>query len=94
MERPYKQAMSLQAARAYLEEKREREFDPACVDAFLSRWDEVVEICTAQKVSLAPSVQTGKPTATTSIHQIQSHTAGDANVADVQTTENPQVRPD
>lgn len=44
MRRPYKEAMPLLAAKAYLEEKRGREFDPACVDAFLSRWDEVAEI--------------------------------------------------
>jgi two-component system, response regulator RpfG len=44
MRRPYKEAMPLDAARQYLEEKKEREFDPACVDAFLSRWDEVAAI--------------------------------------------------
>jgi putative two-component system response regulator len=49
--RPYKEAMPLAAARQYLEHGREREFDPACVDAFLSRWEEVVEISTAQKVA-------------------------------------------
>jgi putative two-component system response regulator len=41
----------LAAARQYLEHGKEREFDPACVDAFLSRWEEVVEISTAQKVT-------------------------------------------
>jgi putative two-component system response regulator len=55
--RPYKEAMPPQAARDYLEAKREREFDPGCVDAFLARWDEVLEICTAQKVTPAPSLQ-------------------------------------
>ena len=29
----------LSAARKYLLEKRGHQFDPACVDAFLSRWD-------------------------------------------------------
>ena len=65
--RPYKEAMPLLIARDYLEEKREREFDPACVDAFLSRWDEVAEICTAQKATLAPSLQPETSTLPTSI---------------------------
>ena len=30
--------------RTYLAENKGRQFDPACVDAFLSRWDEVIEI--------------------------------------------------
>jgi putative two-component system response regulator len=55
--RPYKEAMPPQTARDYLEKNKEREFDPACVDAFLSRWDEVLKICTTQKVTLAPSIQ-------------------------------------
>jgi putative two-component system response regulator len=42
--RPYKEAMPLSAARRYLEDKKGREFDPACVEAFLSRWDEVAAI--------------------------------------------------
>lgn len=53
--RPYKEPMPLQTAREYLENQREREFDPACVDAFLSRWQEVVEICTSQNNPLAPA---------------------------------------
>ena len=46
--RPYKEAMPLMQARAYLEDKSGSEFDPACVAAFLSRWDDVVAIATAQ----------------------------------------------
>jgi putative two-component system response regulator len=46
--RPYKEAMPLELARAYLQEKAGSEFDPACVEAFLSRWDEVVTIAAAQ----------------------------------------------
>lgn len=42
--RPYKEPMPLDAARNYLVENQGRQFDPACVEAFLSRWDEVVEI--------------------------------------------------
>jgi putative two-component system response regulator len=55
--RPYKEAMPLLAAREYLENKKGREFDPACVDAFLLRWDDVVEICTAQTILRAPSLE-------------------------------------
>lgn len=42
--RPYKEPMPLDVARNYLVENQGRQFDPACVEAFLSRWDEVVEI--------------------------------------------------
>jgi putative two-component system response regulator len=51
--RPYKEAMPLQTARQYLEDKKGFEFDPACVEAFISRWDEVVRICAGQKESQA-----------------------------------------
>src|SRR6202022_911660 len=71
--RPYKEAMPLQAARDYLEEKKAREFDPACVDAFLSRWDEVLAICTAQKIPLAPSMQPGISMATTFARQTEAN---------------------
>ena len=47
--RPYKEPMALDAARNYLIENAGRQFDPACVEAFLSRWDEVVEIAAGQK---------------------------------------------
>ena len=50
--RPYKDAMSLEVARAYLIDNMERQFDPACVDAFLSRWDEVVSIASVQDMSI------------------------------------------
>lgn len=42
--RPYKEPMPLELARGYLVENQGRQFDPACVEAFLSRWDEVVAI--------------------------------------------------
>jgi putative two-component system response regulator len=79
--RPYKEAMPPQAARHYLQDKKEREFDPACVDAFLSRWDEVVEICTAQKAAAAPSVQPDSSTATTFPRRIEPNTADLTNFA-------------
>jgi putative two-component system response regulator len=42
--RPYKEAWPLEKARAYMVENRGLHFDPLCVDAFLSRWSEVVQI--------------------------------------------------
>jgi len=73
--RPYKEAMPLLTAREYLENRKEIEFDPACVDAFLSRWDEVVSICTAQKapqMTLDPFLKPDASTAAASIPQIAS----------------------
>ena len=63
--RPYKEPMPLEAARSYLAENAGRQFDPACVAAFLSRWDEVVEIASGQQTiprqssgaPLAPSIE-------------------------------------
>ncbi|WP_341678150.1 HD domain-containing phosphohydrolase [Niveibacterium sp. SC-1] len=43
-ERPYKSAWSLEDTRAHLELGRGRHFDPACLDAFLGAWIEVLEI--------------------------------------------------
>ncbi|UMY18944.1 response regulator [Methylobacterium organophilum] len=39
--RPYKTAWSLDAARAHLVANAGRHFDPACVDAFLTRWQDI-----------------------------------------------------
>ncbi|MBR0859021.1 HD domain-containing phosphohydrolase [Bradyrhizobium liaoningense] len=50
--RPYKEPMPLEVARNYLIENQGRQFDPACVEAFLSRWDEVVEIAAGQGAAL------------------------------------------
>lgn len=41
-ERPYKRAWPLEKAREHLIAQKGSHFDPACVDAFLSRWDDVV----------------------------------------------------
>ncbi|WP_275428087.1 HD-GYP domain-containing protein, partial [Stenotrophomonas maltophilia] len=38
-ERPYKRAWPLEKAREHLIAQKGSHFDPACVDAFLSRWD-------------------------------------------------------
>lgn len=43
-ERPYKKAWSLEDACRFLEEGRGSHFDPACVGAFLARWDKVLAI--------------------------------------------------
>ena len=43
-ERPYKQAWPLDEARQYLEQGRGKHFDPQCVTAFLSGWEEILEI--------------------------------------------------
>ncbi|MDR3374841.1 MAG: response regulator [Ancalomicrobiaceae bacterium] len=43
-ERPYKRAWTLEAARDYVVSERGRQFDPACVDAFLRRYDEIVNL--------------------------------------------------
>lgn len=45
-ERPYKPAWSLDAVRAYLIANSGTQFDPACVESLLSRWDEVQALCT------------------------------------------------
>jgi putative two-component system response regulator len=42
--RSYKPAWSLDRARAHLEAESGRHFDPACVAAFLSRWDDIVAL--------------------------------------------------
>lgn len=42
--RPYKRAWSFEDARKFLEDGSGSHFDPACVDALLSAWDEVLAI--------------------------------------------------
>ena len=42
--RPYKHAWTLDESRAYLEQHSGRHFDPRCVAAFISGWDEVLAI--------------------------------------------------
>ncbi|MBK1836499.1 response regulator [Azospirillum sp. YIM B02556] len=42
--RPYKRSWTMEEAQAYMVENRGRHFDPALLDAFLSRWDEVCTI--------------------------------------------------
>lgn len=43
-ERPYKRAWSLEDACLFLEEWKGRHFDPACVEAFMASWNEVIDI--------------------------------------------------
>jgi len=60
--RPYKEPMPLDLARDYLVQNSGRQFDPACVEAFLSRWDEVVGIATGQTtLPLAKSEAAASP---------------------------------
>ena len=42
--RSYKPAWPLEKARAHIESEAGRHFDPACVAAFLSRWDDIVAL--------------------------------------------------
>ena len=42
--RSYKPAWPLEKARAHIEAESGRHFDPACVAAFLSRWDDIVAL--------------------------------------------------
>lgn len=43
-ERPYKRAWPVEKARGYVSENAGRHFDPACVEAFLACWDDVLDI--------------------------------------------------
>jgi putative two-component system response regulator len=49
--RPYKEPMPIEVARSYLVENKGRQFDPACVEAFLSRWGEVVGIAAGERAT-------------------------------------------
>ena len=51
-ERPYKRAWTLEAARDYVVSERGRQFDPACVDAFLRRYDEIAGVDAAASATL------------------------------------------
>ena len=71
--RPYKEPMPIEVARNYLVENMGRQFDPACVEAFLSRWDEVLDIAAGERATpfhkaeapLAPII--GSPEAVTAV---------------------------
>ena len=43
-ERPYKAAWEIPRAVEFMRQNRGNHFDPACVDAFFSRWEEALEI--------------------------------------------------
>lgn len=47
--RSYKAAWSIEDARRYLVDQGGKHFDPACIDAFLRRWDEVKAICSGER---------------------------------------------
>jgi putative two-component system response regulator len=42
--RPYKPAWEIPRAVEYMRQNRGSHFDPACVDAFFSRWEEALEV--------------------------------------------------
>jgi putative two-component system response regulator len=73
--RPYKEAMPLETARNYLEDKKGIEFDPACVDAFLSRWDEVAAIARPKSTSAAPQTEIAAPSLA-AVEQPAEHRVG------------------
>ena len=47
--RSYKPAWPIEDARQYLLDQRGKHFDPACIDAFLRRWDEIKEVCSGER---------------------------------------------
>ena len=51
--RPYKPAWPLEKARALIAENTGKHFDPACVEAFFSRWTEIVAIAGTSPVTEA-----------------------------------------
>jgi putative two-component system response regulator len=59
--RPYKDAFPLPVARQQLEEGKGRHFDPACVDAFIARWPDVVAIATGQSLPVADDAPALQP---------------------------------
>ncbi|MDR3493303.1 MAG: response regulator [Ancalomicrobiaceae bacterium] len=58
-DRPYKRAWTLEAARDHVVSERGRQFDPACVDAFLRRFDDIV----GRDTDFAGPERMGRPTA-------------------------------
>jgi putative two-component system response regulator len=51
--RTYKEPWSVEKARAYLISESGKQFDPQCIEAFLSRWDDVLAICAAYEDTAA-----------------------------------------
>ncbi|WP_018262596.1 HD-GYP domain-containing protein [Methylobacterium sp. WSM2598] len=50
-ERPYKEAMRFEEARERIRELAGSHFDPACVEAFLRRWDDIRAVTAAERGS-------------------------------------------
>lgn len=59
--RPYKEPMPVEVARNYMVENKGQQFDPACVEAFLSRWDEVLEIAAGEQATPFQKAGTALP---------------------------------
>jgi putative two-component system response regulator len=47
--RSYKNAWPIEDSRQVLVDQRGKHFDPACVDAFMRRWDDVKAICSGER---------------------------------------------
>ncbi|MEW6640382.1 MAG: HD domain-containing phosphohydrolase [Pseudomonadota bacterium] len=60
MQRPYKKAMPLEEARAYMAARKGTEFDPLCIEAFLARWNEVVEISGTSERAAPPRIDAAR----------------------------------
>ena len=53
-ERPYKKAWPVEQARVFLSDNAGQHFDPACVEAFLACWAEVLDIHARYQDAVAP----------------------------------------
>lgn len=80
--RPYKEAMPLEAARQFLEDKKGRDFDPACVDAFVSCWSEVVSVWTGHQAlqDVADQQKLSTPLVNIDVQETPSSPKTDGNI--------------
>lgn len=63
--RPYKEALPPEEALRLIRAEAGGHFDPACIEAFLSRWDDILAVCMGCSGSSLPgvSIQIGRPVA-------------------------------
>lgn len=63
--RPYKDAIPPEEALRMIRAEAGRHFDPACIEAFLSRWDDILAVCMGRSRGNQPSltIQIGRPAA-------------------------------
>jgi putative two-component system response regulator len=55
--RPYKEALSFEAALACIRAESGRHFDPACVEAFCARWPDIQAAGSSERAARRPSVR-------------------------------------